>query len=156
LGSQEVYTKRPIAAFDRTTAQLTELLVFLHDNLERKIPPVFPTIPACPYPVVDNELINRFLAQGLLEDAGFKVTLAESGEIALKITEEEKIDLILMDFHMPGLNGWDTTKQLRSSLLTHVSEIPIIGLTADILKESREKSIEALEQDVYPHHISRK
>jgi len=92
--------------------------------------------------VVDDELINRFLAQGLLEDAGFKVTLAEGGEIALKIAEEEKIDLVLMDLHMPDLNGWDTTKLFRSSLLTHVSEIPIIGLTADVLKESRDKCID--------------
>ena len=70
------------------------------------------------------------------------MTLAESGETALKIAEEEKIDLVLMDIHMPDLNGWDTTTQFRSSLLTQVSEIPIIGLTADVLKESREKCME--------------
>ena len=91
--------------------------------------------------VVDDELINRFLAQGLLEDVGFKVTLAESGQIALKIATKEKIDLVLMDLHMPDLNGWDTTKLFRSSLLAQVSTIPIIGLTADILKESHSKCL---------------
>jgi len=93
--------------------------------------------------VVDDEEINRYLTKGLLETEGIKVSLADGGKAALEIAEKEAIDLVLMDLHMPQLNGWDTTRLFRTSDLPQLSTIPIIGVTADVLKESRDLCLEA-------------
>ncbi|MBF0264500.1 MAG: response regulator [Gammaproteobacteria bacterium] len=89
--------------------------------------------------IVDDDETNRFIAHNTLTELGFKVTLADSGERALKLIETMKFDIILMDIHMPGLNGWETTKQIRQSDKPEISSIPIIGFTADVLKHSHEK-----------------
>jgi len=93
--------------------------------------------------VVDDEEINRYLTKGLLETEGIQVSLAESGKVALEMAEKQAFDLILMDLHMPILNGWDTTRLFRSSSNDQLANIPIIGVTADVLKESRDLCYEA-------------
>jgi len=92
--------------------------------------------------VVDDDEINRYAVKSLLETEGIRVVLAESGDKSLKIAEQEKFDLVLMDLHMPSLNGWDTTHLFRSSPLYQLSHVPIIGLTADVVKESHESCLE--------------
>jgi signal transduction histidine kinase len=93
--------------------------------------------------VVDDEEINLFLAQGLLETEGILVTIADRGKKALKLAEQEQFDIVLMDIHMPVLDGWETTRQFRASSLTQLSDVIIIGLTADVFKESQDRCLEA-------------
>ncbi|MCW8931939.1 MAG: ATP-binding protein [Gammaproteobacteria bacterium] len=93
--------------------------------------------------VVDDDDINRYAIKGLLETEGVKVVLAESGEQALKIAEQKAFDLILMDLHMPNLNGWETTRLFRESQFSQLSHVPIIGVTADALKESHALCIDS-------------
>jgi signal transduction histidine kinase/CheY-like chemotaxis protein len=80
--------------------------------------------------VVEDNAINRKLAKIILEHMGQIVTFAESGELALVVTKTQQFDLILMDIHMPGINGVETSHKIReNNILT-----PIVALTADIFE----------------------
>lgn len=94
--------------------------------------------------LVEDNRINRALAEEILEDIGFSVSTAENGEIAVqKITEDKEIDLILMDCQMPVLDGFEATRAIRS-LETEkgLERTPIIALTANAMKGDRERCIE--------------
>ncbi len=79
--------------------------------------------------VVDDEKdIVDILKYNLLQQKEFEVLTAYNGRDAIKIAQEEKPDLILLDIMMPELNGFDVCKKLKTSPLT--SDIPVIFLTA--------------------------
>ena len=63
--------------------------------------------------LVEDEPINREIAQALLEDVGFVVDLAEDGGKAIERVQAATYDLILMDMQMPHINGLETTRQIR-------------------------------------------
>ncbi|GAA3937064.1 response regulator [Litoribacillus peritrichatus] len=87
--------------------------------------------------VEDNE-VNQKVARGLLKKLGFKnIHLAENGEIAVNLIKEFDIDLVLMDCHMPVMDGYDATKAIRQ--LPHGKDIPIIAVTANIMNEDRQR-----------------
>jgi len=89
----------------------------------------------------DNEL-NAEIATAIMEDAGFVVEHAENGLICIDMVNnapEGYYDLILMDIQMPQLNGYDTTRQLRSKGVT----IPIIAMTANAFEEDRRAALDA-------------
>jgi len=78
--------------------------------------------------VVDDEPINVKIIASCLENEGYKVFKAHDGIDALRIARESKPDLIILDVMMPGLDGFEVTKQLRQNPETNI--IPIILLTA--------------------------
>jgi len=78
--------------------------------------------------VVDDTPTNLDVLLDLLEVDGFKVVVAEDGEIAIALAEYAPPDLILLDVLMPGIDGFETCRRLKNSLSTQ--EIPIIFLTA--------------------------
>ncbi|TRX36183.1 PAS domain S-box protein [Flavobacterium sp. ZT3R18] len=80
--------------------------------------------------VEDNEM-NRMVAQNSLSYFNCKVTEAENGLVALELLKKEKFDIILMDIQMPELDGIETTKIIRKELNLSV---PIIALTANAFK----------------------
>jgi CheY-like chemotaxis protein/anti-sigma regulatory factor (Ser/Thr protein kinase) len=80
--------------------------------------------------VEDNEM-NRMVAQNSLSYFKCKVTEAENGLQALELLRKEKFDIILMDIQMPELDGIETTKIIRKELKLTV---PIIALTANAFK----------------------
>ena len=63
--------------------------------------------------VVDDNLANTVIASAILRRIGFTVSLAASGAEALGLVSEKHYDFILMDFHMPGINGAETTLGIR-------------------------------------------
>lgn len=86
--------------------------------------------------LVDDQAINRTVASTLLQHAGHEVTTAADGWAALELADAQRFDLILMDIHMPGLDGLETTRRIRqASELNH--DIPIIALTASALADDR-------------------
>ena len=94
--------------------------------------------------VEDNEM-NREIAQDILEENGFIVDTAEDGTIAYDIMIMAKpgdYDLILMDIQMPIMNGYEATSKIRA-LTSGVEKIPIIALSANAFAEDRKKSLEA-------------
>jgi two-component system, sensor histidine kinase and response regulator len=62
---------------------------------------------------VDDDAFYRQMAQSVLEDAGFEVTLAQDGETALELAHSEVFDLIVIDLSMPGLTGFDVIQRLH-------------------------------------------
>jgi CheY-like chemotaxis protein len=64
--------------------------------------------------VVEDEPTNREMITVLFKELGINITTAENGKIGIKLALDLKPDLILMDMHMPGMDGIETTKQILS------------------------------------------
>ena len=71
----------------------------------------------------------------------FEVLTAEDGEKGCDLAAAERPDIILMDLEMPGIDGWEATRRLKSNSQT--SDIPVIALSAHALAGSREKALAA-------------
>jgi len=90
--------------------------------------------------VEDNE-INQEVAIGLLEDAAIQVELAEDGEIAVRMVQENDYDAVLMDMQMPVMDGIAATQAIRSD--PRFKHLPIIAMTANAMPTDREKCLKA-------------
>jgi CheY-like chemotaxis protein len=90
--------------------------------------------------VEDNEDNRDMLSRRLIRK-NFEVVIAVDGEEACAKTLADRPDLILMDMHLPILDGWEATKRLKTAPETRA--IPIIALTADAMSGDREKAVEA-------------
>jgi signal transduction histidine kinase/CheY-like chemotaxis protein/integral membrane sensor domain MASE1 len=86
--------------------------------------------------LVEDIEINRILAQKLLEQQGHKVTPASDGQNALDILSENDFDGVLMDLHMPVLDGMEATRQIRAFENPIKATIPILALTADLSNDN--------------------
>ncbi len=80
--------------------------------------------------VVDDDRAVVRLMRGYLEQAGYQVLSAYDGETALQVLHREKPDLMLLDLMLPGRDGWEITRLVRSD--PALSHIPIIMLTARV------------------------
>jgi PAS domain S-box-containing protein len=86
----------------------------------------------------DNE-VNVFLAQAIMEEWGFVLDVATNGKEAVDLASERDYDIILMDIQMPELSGIDATLHIRALGDARKANIPIIALTANALKGDAEK-----------------
>jgi PAS domain S-box-containing protein len=98
--------------------------------------------------VAEDNKINFFVANKFLLGWGVTVTHAENGQLALDILEKEEFDLILMDLHMPILDGIEASRIIRNSTNPKIKGIPIVALTAAIMSESHDR-IEGLNINDY-------
>ena len=91
--------------------------------------------------LVDDMPNNQTLARTILERAGHAVIVAENGHKALKKLEVTEFDLILMDLHMPDMDGYETTRRIRSGKIAAPCnpQIPIIAVTALAISSEEEK-----------------
>jgi two-component system, sensor histidine kinase and response regulator len=103
--------------------------------------------------VVDDIEDNRTVAAYYLRAAGYRVTLAESGESALLCFPRDEPDLVLLDLLMPGLDGFETCRRLRA--LPRGSETPIVFLTALNEIESYERAMTTNPDDFLTKPIGR-
>ena len=87
--------------------------------------------------LVDDDNINRLAANTLLTQRGHKVVEAEDGRQALEKLFSNEFDIILMDIHMPELDGIEATKIIRASKESY-KNIPIIGLTASVMSDEKD------------------
>ena len=93
----------------------------------------------------DNEL-NMEIAEFVLQNEGAEVTKAWNGQEAVEIFEKSRsgeFDVILMDIMMPVMNGYETTKMIRSLDREDAKAIPIIAMTANAFTEDRIRAKEA-------------
>ena len=127
----------------------------LHRALERSLGKV----PAAPEPekkenkfngkrillVEDNEL-NREIAEDILTEAGFAVETAENGKVACEMAEQAAdgyYDLILMDVQMPIMDGYEASKHIRAIEGRAISSVPIIAMTANAFEEDKANAFAA-------------
>jgi len=89
---------------------------------------------------VEDNLDNRILVRRILEAEGFQVEEASSGPEAFEKLKTITPDLILMDINLPEIDGYTLTSTLKSQLTT---SIPIVALTANVMKGDREKTLQA-------------
>lgn len=95
--------------------------------------------------VEDNEM-NREIAQEILEEFGARVDTAEDGAIAVemvKFASSARYDVIIMDIQMPVMDGYDATKVIRSFDDSVKSKIPIIAMTANAFEEDKKLAFDA-------------
>jgi signal transduction histidine kinase/CheY-like chemotaxis protein len=87
--------------------------------------------------VVDDNAINLKVAAALVQKAGYQFATATNGLEALALFEREPFDLVLMDCHMPELDGFEATRRLRA-LDGPRASTPVVALTASAMPEDRE------------------
>ena len=90
--------------------------------------------------LVEDDKISRFAVKTLLENKGHDVVIADNGKQALDLLKQKAVDVILMDVHMPELDGIEATKIIKREKLTNA---PVIGMTASVMQAERESYFEA-------------
>ena len=94
--------------------------------------------------LVDDNLVNRKVGQGMLKKLGCDTTVAVNGLDAIMILERVRFELVLMDVQMPELDGYATTLKIRdpeSQVLDH--DVPVVAMTANAMEGDREKCLHA-------------
>jgi CheY-like chemotaxis protein len=84
--------------------------------------------------LVDDHPMNRELGKALLTLAGCEVVTADDGAQAVEIVQVGDFDLVLMDVHMPGMDGLAAARAIRA-LPGPIAAIPIVALSADVLPQ---------------------
>jgi PAS domain S-box-containing protein len=106
--------------------------------------------------VAEDHLLNQDLLKRLLPRMGFEqFDMVENGKQAVERFAEKIYDLILMDCHMPEQNGYEATEEIRKAAGEKGQSVPIIALTADAMKGTREKCLEAGMNDYLSKPIDR-
>lgn len=138
------------------------------EALKRTLETVLVSSPSLPIPSTDNNLqgntssftgtrvlvvednrSNQKVALGMLERLGCQVTIANNGREAVDTLLREDFDLVLMDCHMPEMDGYETTAQIRV-FSSEKSRIPIVAMTANVQQGEHEKCLAVGMDDFIP------
>lgn len=98
--------------------------------------------------VVEDNSINVLVVKRFLEKWGVQFTHANDGIIATQKVQEQSFDLILMDIHMPNMDGYEAARIIRQQSASYCKTVPIIALTASALMDNRERVYEAGMNDI--------
>lgn len=90
--------------------------------------------------VIDDDDVNRQVANMVLKRGGFQPVLAEDGKTGLELARTESPDLILLDIFMPDEDGFEILKNIKQE--PHVKEIPVVIFTILEKPESRKKALD--------------
>jgi CheY-like chemotaxis protein len=94
--------------------------------------------------LVEDNLINQQVAVGILQIQGYNVSVANNGKEALEAHAQGAFDLILMDCHMPEMDGFEATMEIRKREQSSGGKrIPIVALTANAMAQDREECLNA-------------
>lgn len=93
--------------------------------------------------IVEDNKINQFLLKTILTKQNFtQIFVVNNGREAIEIVQKHDISLILMDLHMPEMDGYETAKFIRNNMPHEKQKIPIIAITAAVVQGEKEKCIE--------------
>jgi signal transduction histidine kinase/ActR/RegA family two-component response regulator len=111
----------------------------------------------CSVLLVEDNAVNRLVAEAMLEQAGCVVRHAATGAEALLVMEREPIDLVLMDCQMPVMDGFEATRRLREREMAVGAEarLPVVALTANAIQGDREACLAAGMDDYLAKPFSR-
>ncbi len=97
--------------------------------------------------VVDDEPGIRFIIRKMLENASYEVVEADSGEEGLEILSTEKVDLVLMDIMMPGMDGWEATMKIKEDPATKGIPVAILSVRGE--EDDKVKSFQEAYADAH-------
>ncbi|MBX3606543.1 MAG: response regulator [Piscinibacter sp.] len=100
------------------------------------------TLHACVL-LAEDDLVNRMVVEEMLRGLGCQVVVVGNGEEACVATERVRYDLVFMDCHMPGVDGFEATRRIRVREQASGAHTPIVALTADALAGDRERCLAA-------------
>jgi CheY-like chemotaxis protein len=89
--------------------------------------------------IVDDVPLNLMVAAALLKPKGHIIETAENGYTALEMASNNDYGAILMDVHMPGMDGMETTRRIRNCANKQRAAVPIVALSADV--DVRQKAL---------------
>ena len=92
--------------------------------------------------LAEDNRVNQKVVFGYLKSIGLTVDVAENGLEAIKLLEEHHYDLVLMDCHMPEMDGYEATTMIRRNEEGSDEHIPIVALTANAMSGDREKCLQ--------------
>jgi len=93
--------------------------------------------------LVEDNMVNRLIAVEMLRSFGLEVIEAEDGAQALTLLDQQSVDLVLMDIHMPVLDGYAATQKARKrETALRLPRVPIVALTANAFEEDTRRSLE--------------
>ena len=91
--------------------------------------------------VAEDNDINRLLSEAMLRKLGHVPVMVVDGEKAVEAATQESFDAILMDLHMPGVDGIQAVKQIRANeAKTGRPNVPVLIVTADVMKDARDRA----------------
>lgn len=83
---------------------------------------------------IEDDPSNALLTQRILEARGWNVITAPNGRLGLQRARENRPDIVLLDINLPDISGYEVAEELRNSEDPHVSNVPIIAVTAYALQ----------------------
>lgn len=89
--------------------------------------------------LAEDNRVNQFITEAMLQDWGFRVDVASNGKEAVEFAKREEYDLILMDIQMPELNGVDATRIIRELPDARKARVPVIALTANTSRQAQKR-----------------
>ena len=90
---------------------------------------------------IEDNPENRLLVRRVLEVEGYQVIEADSGNTGLQKAETMAPDLVLMDINLPEIDGYELTRRLKQ--MPHLAGVPVVAMTANVMKGDREKTLAA-------------
>lgn len=123
----------PLATKTASVSECSKLAALAKSHQKRK---------RCHVLVVEDNLVNQKVAVRLLSCLGCTTEVANNGAEAVEIAEKRQCDLVLMDCHMPVMDGFEATKAIRK-IDRAGWRVPIIALTANVLLDQRAKCLAA-------------
>ena len=95
--------------------------------------------------IVEDNILNREISTEILEDRGVEVTAMERGDLAVEKLKYStvKYDAVLMDIQMPGIDGYEATRQIRKLENPDIANVPIIAMTANAFEEDKRAAMDA-------------
>jgi len=108
-----------------------------------------PELPAEERPVglrillAEDNIVNQRLISRLLEKMGHHVTVVSDGQMALRLSGQERFDLVAMDMQMPVMDGVEATEEIRAREKQSGQHLPIVAMTANAFDEDRRRCEQA-------------
>lgn len=98
--------------------------------------------------VAEDNMVNQFMLSKMLKDWNVEVEMVDNGRKLIEKLKAKRYDLILMDTHMPEMNGYETARTIRVDFEEPKRSVPIISLSASSFGHEQEQALTAGMNDV--------